>query len=522
MKKACILSCLLLFLMLVSAAARAEETGFQPKDLPVVMLTIDGGQAEIDRLNSSSDHSYRCTGMMDILVPEGYSGQPEGRYPQKNVTGLKMRYIRGRGQGTWGMDKNPYKIKLEEKADLFGMGRSRTWVLLANYFDESLMRNWLVQWLGEQIGLEYTPQGVFVEVVMNGSYLGNYYLCEQVQLSGSRVAIDELRAEDTELPVIQGGYLLSFSPDDEDSPNAFETARGMRFGLMNPSFDPDDDGYENEVQRNYIRDYIQRAEDAVYSENGRYADYLDLRSLADYWWIMEFTVNEDAFYTDSQHLFKPRFEADGSEGKLHFGPLWDFDASTGNGQLETAQETGFGNTSFLWMDELRKKDAFREVLKDRWPVLDAKLEELVRTGGALDQMAGVVRDSWYRDEARWHAYKEERDMLPGRSFEEETEHIRQWINLRRAWISEHLEDLGTLTFSVTFRGEGMEEVSFDVPAYQGLNPYFYMEEIPVAEGKEFIGWETEDGKLTEYLPIERDTVLTARFEPASASAAPDN
>ena len=522
MKKTGIILVLLLFLLLFSAAARAEESGFQPTDLPVVRLTIDGGQEEIDLLNSSSDHSYRCTGTMDILVPEGYSGQFEGRYPQENLTGLKMRYIRGRGQGSWGMDKNPYKIKLEEKADLFGMGKSRTWVLLANYFDESLMRNWMVQWLGEQVGLEYTPQGVFTEVVMNGSYLGNYYLCEQVQLDRYRVAIDELRAEDTELPVIQGGYLLAFCPDDEESPDYIETTRGMRFGLMNPSFDPDDDGYENDFQKQYIRDYIQQAEDAVYSDDGSYADYLDLQSLGYYWWIMEFVVNEDAFYTDSQHLFKPRFEADGSEGKLHFGPLWDFDASSGNGQLETTRETGFGNTSFPWMEELRKKAEFRDVLKDRWLVLDAKLEELVRAGGALDRMAAVVRDSWYRDEEKWHAFKEERDMLPKRSFEEETEHIRQWINLRREWIREHMDDLGTLTFTVTFRGEGVKETSFDVPAFQRLNPYFYMEEAPVAEGKEFIGWETEDGSLAEYLIIEQDTVLTAGYETGAAQASPDN
>ena len=166
-------------------------------------------------MNQSNDHSYRCTGTLDIRVPEGYSGQFEGRYPQENVTGLKMKYIRGRGQGSWGMDKNPYKIKLEEKADLFGMGKSKTWVLLANYFDDSLMRNWLVQWLGEQVGLEYTPQGVFVEVVMNGDYLGNYYLCEQVEVSKHRVAIDELKQEDTERPEIQGGYLLEFCPGDE-------------------------------------------------------------------------------------------------------------------------------------------------------------------------------------------------------------------------------------------------------------------------------------------------------------------
>lgn len=102
---------LIMLLTALCAAAGAEESRFRPKDLPAVILTIDGGQAEIDRMNQSNDHSYRCTGSLDILVPEGYSGLFEGRYPQVNVTGLKIKYIRGRGQGTWGMDKNPYKIK---------------------------------------------------------------------------------------------------------------------------------------------------------------------------------------------------------------------------------------------------------------------------------------------------------------------------------------------------------------------------------------------------------------------------
>ena len=102
---------LIMLLTALCTAAGAEESRFRPKDLPAVILTIDGGQAEIDRMNGSIDHSYRCTGTLEIRVPEGYSGQFEGRYPQENVTGLKIKYIRGRGQGTWGMDKNPYKIK---------------------------------------------------------------------------------------------------------------------------------------------------------------------------------------------------------------------------------------------------------------------------------------------------------------------------------------------------------------------------------------------------------------------------
>ena len=512
MKKGWILALALVALMTLLYGAAAEEAVFQPEDLPVVYLHIDGGQAEIDKLNGSDDHSYRCTGTMDIAVPAGYSGGFDGRYPQENVKGLKIKYIRGRGNGTWDMDKNPYKIKLEDKADLFGMGQGKTWILLANYFDESLLRNWLVQWVGNRTGLEYTPQGVFVELVMDGEYLGNYYLCEHVQIAKARLAIDELKEENTELPEIQGGYLLMFSPDESEGPDAFETSHGLLLGTKDPSFDPENGGYVNDAQKKYIRDYVQKAEGGIYGEAGNYADYLDLKSMADYWWIMEFIINEDAFGTDSQHMFKPRYEADGSEGKLHFGPLWDFDACLGNGQKETALEPGFNNTTFIWMDEMRKKPEFREVLKERWQVLDGALEELVQDGGALDRTAAIIRNSWYRDEAKWHSFKEERDMLPNRNFEEEMTHIKTWINLRREWVAQHLDDLDVLTFNATFRGEGVTEVTHQVAAWSNIDVYMYYETDPEVEGKTFKGWALEDGTLVESVIADHDVVLTAQYE----------
>ena len=490
----------------VNASASDAEGIFQPDDLPVIYLEISGGQAEIDRMNSSPDHSYRCTGTMSVIMPSGYTGI------QENIRNLPIDYIRGRGNGTWNMSKNPYKIKLEEKTDLFGMGKSKTWVLLANYFDGSLIRNHLAAWLGESVGLEYTPQGVFAEVVMNGEYLGNYYLCEQIQVNKNRVAIDELKEEDTSTPDIQGGYLMEFCPDDYDSPSYFETSRGLMLGNINPSFDPDEDDFVSDEQKEYIRGYIQKAEDAIYADGTEYTEYLDLQSLADYWWIMEFTVNEDAFRTDSAHMFKPRFEADGSEGKLHFGPLWDFDASMGNGQYETATEKGFNNTTFIWVDELRKKPEFIEILRERWQVLNEKLERMVSEGGMLDRTAAEIRNSWYRDDAKWHASKEECGFEVLRNIEDETGHIRNWINLRRQWISENLDKLNVLTYTVTFRTEGGEDLVYNVPSFIGLDPYEYTMDELTGEGKQITGWALEDGTVTEYFTVEQDTVLTAVYD----------
>jgi len=118
-----------------------------------------------------------------------------------------------------------------------------------------------------------------------------------------------------------------------------------------------------------------------------------MQSLADYWWIMEFTANEDGFLADSAHIFKKRFEPDGSEGKLHFGPLWDFDESWGNAMENTEQVVGFNNTTFVWTNELRKKPEFRALLAERWREMDGKLEEIVREDGTpLEDFVLMDRD----------------------------------------------------------------------------------------------------------------------------------
>ena len=54
--------------------------------------------------------------------------------------------IKVRGNATKAYAKKPFQIKLTEKADLFGMGESRTWILLANYDDQSLIRNNIIKY----------------------------------------------------------------------------------------------------------------------------------------------------------------------------------------------------------------------------------------------------------------------------------------------------------------------------------------------------------------------------------------
>ena len=55
---------------------------------------------------------------------------------------MNMR-IKLRGNSTFAADKKPFKIKFDSKQSLFGLDKAKDWVLLANYYDKSNIRNYL-------------------------------------------------------------------------------------------------------------------------------------------------------------------------------------------------------------------------------------------------------------------------------------------------------------------------------------------------------------------------------------------
>ena len=89
------------------------------------------------------------------------------------------------------VSKRPYQLKLSAGRDVLGMGSGKTWILLANHGDASLIRNKVAQDLAAEYGLPYTPQSRFVDLVVNGEYLGNYLLTEKVQEGGRRVPLKD-------------------------------------------------------------------------------------------------------------------------------------------------------------------------------------------------------------------------------------------------------------------------------------------------------------------------------------------
>ncbi len=308
--------CLVMALLAASVAAVAETApaagGADSNGIPVVRLTVDPD--ELQKVKDSADHSYRAReGLIRVEIPQGYKGEFGKIDPDTVQADLPLAYIRGRGNSTWLEEKKSYKIKLEKKTDILGMGKSKHWILVSNAMDSSLLRNRIMLGIGRAFGLAFTPKFLSVDVYINGEYMGNYILGHQVRIEKASVGIDEVPSGAVKEPEITGGYLLAMNPGPGEAPeDIFVTERDVRFLLKTPGFGSDEESPGTREARDYITEYLQSTEDAVFSEDLKDADghswteYMDMESAAKYWWVQKICVNGNAFRSDSAFLYKER------------------------------------------------------------------------------------------------------------------------------------------------------------------------------------------------------------------------
>lgn len=494
---------------------------FAESSLPVVYLNIDETQGAIAAMNADPEHETECYGSMTLQVPDGYRSEyaPDQKFSTQTY---ELEYIRGRGNSTWGCDKKPYKLKLEKKADLLGMGKNKHWVLLANRYDPSMLRNKATYWLGKELGMPYTPECVFVDVVMNGVYYGSYYLSEQVRVGSSRVDIDDLEDNEesknaVDLPFITGGYLLSMFPydDDKETKLFFTTDHNNEFLIESPSFED----YKNDAQYNYIKNYVQKTEDAIYGEDFRnadgthYSDLMDVSAAIDYYWIQEISMNGDAFVSTSTYLYKPRNE------KLYWGPLWDFDyVAWGDTDYSTEPVVeGFETGGRCWFERLLEDRTFAQKVVERWPYIKGKLLELCKDGGQIDRYYNNLIISQKYDVEKWgmtnaHVGYEDEETVKNFTFPQEVNRLKSWVQKRVAWIDENLDVLLPKEHTVTYVVNGKTYAT--QKAYEN-SVIIEFPKNPVKKGYVFKGWYRKiDGEEIRYqgeIYVSEDMKLYARW-----------
>lgn len=327
--------------------------------MPVLFINTEGYR-NID----SKEEYLHADWWLDNMGIEGYESIGSSDNPQS-------MQIKGRGNYSWTLTKKSFRIKLDEKQPILGMNSNRHFCLLAHADDHyAKLKNTMGFELSRRIGLAYTPEQKPVEVVLNGQYIGLYFVADKIRVGKDRVNIEEQQDNETDPSIITGGWLLEIDNNEDENTLVFqETNTGHWYDRL--WITPHSPEVLSDEQREYIRNFIETTNAAIYNPDKTSTDwenYIDLDSLVSFYLIGE--IMDDIEYFDgSCFMHKHR----GDSTKLIFGPVWDFGNSfmrrnfypelTNYNYFLYQQPCYFYNN---WIGEIAKYPKFKLAVIKRW------------------------------------------------------------------------------------------------------------------------------------------------------------
>lgn len=423
------------------------------KDIKPMFLNLDESLGTIDAMNSDDDHETSC-------------------YGKASYNGVNAAIsMKGRGNSTWDFTKKPYNITFykdskfddTKKVSLLKGVKSKKWSLVSNYFDNSLMRNKIAQDLGSSLGIGLAAE--FVDVYMNGEYLGNYTLTPK----------NDYNAPD-------GGYALENDnyPEDEDQfalPGMFEIGNVPGVSLLGDGYhnrisikDIGKEAKVNGVNNKKIEKYFLKAWNALEDyDSEEYQQYFDLDSWAKMFLMYEMSKTYDC-YAGSLLMHRDGLT---KSDKLIAGPTWDYDVSFGRtlhkffvGVSEPVQVTAEGwfndSIGIMAMDEpvsllqeLERHGSFMKAVSKVYTENRSKFEAVEAN---VATQAARLRDSALMNNTKWgtHSLCAEYVIAPNTmaaigtgnyklnykvttTWDDYIYNLGEYCNKRALWLTDHLD-----------------------------------------------------------------------------------
>ncbi len=432
--------------------------------LPVCYLTTDDGGAPTA---AKEEHA----GTLFVQGNDEFKKQYDGR--------LEFKV---RGNSSSSHPKKSYKLKLEEKENVFSLGekKDRHWIMTASYNDMSLLRNKIAGDFANDIGSK-GMKSTWVDCVLNGEYMGTYLFSESIRISSGRVdifdwedaaadfgatetdfsAIDAALALDPASVDISGGYIFEFDAT-YDELSKFKTTAGNL--VMPVMLHEPEHLFTSARMMEWCRQFMQNYFDACTSathlsgEGRHWSEYSDADSMVNYWLVNEMHGNLDA-YQKSRYAYIDR------GGKLMWGPVWDFDYASASVAIPTAQQpdvwfcsnddwTASANTwnTSSWRN-FTSSCVYKEWASDPYFCMKAwerywqireKFVELSAPGGTVERASRRLERSLAVNDARW---SRSRDHASDASI------YRDFLRRRVDWMDAQFKDVPTLMASLKSSGQ---------------------------------------------------------------------
>ena len=430
-----------------SGGIQSTLTFVRSGNLPT--LYIDTETGKMDYVHADKD--YRESGTLRLYSPQG-----------QILNRQEVESISCRGNATFVDEKKPYGFTLAAEENLLNMGSAQRWILIANAYDHSNVKNKMVMDFAKDLGMAYSPEGQWIDLYLNGEYVGLYLLTERNEVHPQRVNIDP-----------EQGFLISKEWEErlieKDAPYV-KTASGVAFRIYSSAF-PNAE----------LTEICQSVENAILAEDGidpvtgkHWSELIDAESWARKYLIEEVFANADGGF-GSQFFYYD--ESDGT-GKLYAGPVWDYDIS-----MVYVAYNGTAHRDAIWLGEetpwyyeLFRKDEFRELVletyeKEFLPLLQQLREQ------KLDSYVELLTPAARSNQLRWSTQSLSRAVEDIRTYmEQRMEFLRDWWyeNEDFCWVSLYI-------------GEGVHSTRTALRAGdRATDPVWYY------DAEKALGWYTVD------------------------------
>ncbi|MBR2715171.1 MAG: CotH kinase family protein [Ruminococcus sp.] len=415
-----------------------------------------------------------------------------------NIDNTSIKKIKGRGNTSWAADKKGFNINYNAAVSLDGMQSCKKFSIISNFQDPALARNRILYDLADEVGVPYASDSRFTEIYINGAYIGNYMMCEKVDV-GKNTLIPEVDEEDY-LNYTSGAQdNFSFVCEIDNAPSADDFTITMgnknKITMKSPELAQGDDGYDQ--VKNFIKDKYDTMWNKITSNASDVNEYIDVESLAQVYLINELGKNWDSGAGSFYFVYKPD---ESGHYKFFASPVWDYDNSLGNANgvasdlrnlgindytLPTGWfsklKNGYGGPNFL-SDSIKNCDALNKMIPTVWfeqfvPAIENKLngENLNNTelyssdvylsylskSAALNYIRWdmVTDTSWianhtsltksdatykYNEHSQVTGVDYKQDSTATKytkySFADEFKYMIDWTNSRAAWLSNEYFD----------------------------------------------------------------------------------
>ena len=397
-----------------------ENYYYQPTNIPLLVI-----HSENPRDITESTFQFDC----NTYIINNNKIEASGKANRRNRGNISINF-----------EKLSYRLKfLEEKKTFLNFPSiAKSWILLANHGDKTLIRNLLALEISRLFEMRFTVNCKPIDIICNGEYLGNYIICEKIEVKKDRINISKMNESCINYPDITGGYIFEI-----DSYADLEKSRiySSKYNLITIKY-PDEKDIVPE-QHLYLENKFNEMLRKLFKND---LSKIDIESFAKYFLIQEFTANLDAYW--SIRMYKEK-----NDEKFYFGPVWDFDLAFDNDGRDYSINK---NKKFLFEYEFTRGSTAKfieKILIDKNVIKKIKnlwkstFEDKLKNNYSIkyiDELVKTINKSQKLNFIRWDVLSEKVGVATKvikYSYENETLFLKNFVGNRTEWMNKYiLED----------------------------------------------------------------------------------